>query len=239
MFIKLSFLCSSTILGGGGDGGVVGGVDVGCCILMLLCLFSVAGLSENGGGVQRSGRRGHHWSGGGLPQYDCLQKSKAECMSCCMFPIQRWWPTDRRLTAHWSVSVCIYHKLVPLSIFPTSSHFIATLGNFSFSSALISSQSHHSGPGRWEVILVSRAIISSPWHLALHSCCLIGERWWYWWLITWMWFLGGSSWYSRARTGNRPASGLVIPPQPMNGLLFLCQRSDSPVYKKKAPFDQP
>ncbi|KAM7375723.1 hypothetical protein PAMP_005503 [Pampus punctatissimus] len=30
------------------------------------------GLSENGGGIQRPGRRRHHRSRGGLPQYDRL-----------------------------------------------------------------------------------------------------------------------------------------------------------------------
>ncbi|MEQ2244529.1 hypothetical protein ILYODFUR_018037, partial [Ilyodon furcidens] len=33
------------------------------------------GLTENGGGVQRSGRDWRHRTRGGLPQYDCLQKN--------------------------------------------------------------------------------------------------------------------------------------------------------------------
>lgn len=78
---------------------------------------SSTGLSENGGGVQRPGRCGHHWSRGGLPQHDRLQKSKAYSMCVCYMSGLyegriihcRQWPIDRLLTAHWSVLVCTYH----------------------------------------------------------------------------------------------------------------------------------
>lgn len=51
-----------------------------------LCFFCRT--EKNGGEDQRPGRCGHHWSRGGLPQHDCLQKSKTDCLCatvCCQY----------------------------------------------------------------------------------------------------------------------------------------------------------
>lgn len=94
-----------------------------CTELLCSCLHvaSSTGLSENGWGVQRPGGRRHCRSRGGLAEYDRLQKGKADGvlqhLSCTTVETstEKQWPVDMPLTAHWSVSVGVYHALVSLS----------------------------------------------------------------------------------------------------------------------------
>lgn len=137
--------------------------------MCFVCFLRQAGLSENGGGVQGPGRRWHHWSRGGLPQYDRLQKGKVDSTCVCVCATKSGlyvgrntrcgqWPVDRLLTAHWSASMCIYHTQVSGSL---SFHHLETNSTLSLSLSVLQDHlptvlyHHYSGKLQPSNVLIS------------------------------------------------------------------------------------